>query len=309
MVALLLAPCAFASPSQLPPEVGYRSGVQESPRAVAMGGAIMALSNSTDAVLQNPANIAATRVYHVAGLGTLVPRAGVQSYGAAVVDSVVNQRGIAAGLSALWTRQDPDGLKRSSGDFRLSLAAPLGDKFLLGGGLRYLTLSQDGYPRTGDYLEPSVASAGLSKSNIVADVTVDAGATLRPIPELALAVVGMNLTDPGHGFLPLLVGGSVGVGTESFSLEGDVLVDTSSYEKSKATAMFGAEVLLDAIPLRAGYRFEQAYRSHALSAGFGYMTPEFTIDAGFRGVVSGPQALTFSVGFKYHIDAAGTASR
>ena len=54
---------AVAAPSELPSELGYNYGKQESPRVLAMGGALRALSNSTEALYENPANMAATRVY------------------------------------------------------------------------------------------------------------------------------------------------------------------------------------------------------------------------------------------------------
>lgn len=294
-----------AAPSELPPEIGYNAGEVETPRSAAMGGAVRAFSNSSDALYANPANMAATRVYHLGGVAQIWPQARRQSYGAAAVDSVVNKQRIAGGVGATWNKQDADGIDRSGFDFRFGLAAPLSDQFFFGGALRYLSLAQNGYPRP-DGLRPSAASGGLKRQEILADLTFDAGLTLKLAPELAISLVGQNLTDSGHGLLPLMLGGGVGYGDENFSIEADVVSDFSSYDEAQLRAMGGLEILLaDEFPVRAGYTYVEGEGTHAASGGLGYLTREFSIDASLRALVEGPKSLTLVFGFKYHADAAG----
>lgn len=295
---------AAAEPSSLSPEVGYNHGEQETPRSVALAGALRALSNSTDAVFLNPANMAAARVYHVGGSAQIWPQAERQSYGAAAADSA-RRHGIAGGLAANWTRQDPDGVDRKAFDFRLALAAPLSDEFLVGGAVRYLSLTEDGFPSGADGLRPSAAAAGLNGDEIVADLTFDAGLTLKPVRELSLSLVGQNLSDAGHGFLPLLLGGGVGYGTESLSLEVDVVSDFTTFDDAALRFQGGGELLLaDSFPLRAGYGYDEGLDMQFLSGGFGYLSRQFSLDAGVRGAVAGPASITFVIGFKYHVESA-----
>lgn len=312
-VALLVAGCllgstrsARAEPSPLPPEVGYGYSEQETARSAAMGGALRAFSNSTEALLTNPANLAATRVYHMAGLAQFWSTANRQSYGAAVVDSVVSRSRLAGGLSGTWLFQDPEGVDREAMDLRFALAFPLSDRLLLGATARLLDLQQDGFPRGQQLLPPSVASAGLVDESVVKDVTVDLGMTIRPAPNLAVALVGNNLTDPGHSLLPLTLGGGVGYGTPLFTAEVDVVGDFTTYEQTKVRAMGGLEYLAAGqYPVRVGYRYDEGRSSHALSAGAGYATREFSFDIALRRVLGDDASTSLFFGLKYHVEALG----
>src|SRR5262245_25835860 len=81
---------AHAEPSELPPEVGYNYGQTETARIAGMAGALRASSNSTEALYINPANMVASRVYHVGALAQIWPEASRQSYGLGIVDSIVS---------------------------------------------------------------------------------------------------------------------------------------------------------------------------------------------------------------------------
>ena len=141
-----VASAARADPSKLPPEVGYNYGQTETPRIAAMGGALRAFSNSTDALFINPANMATSRVYHIGALAQIWPEADRQSYGAAIVDSIVSSSRLAGGLGGTWTSQDPDGVDRKSLDVRFALAYPFSDHLFIGAsGACYLfRFSKDG---------------------------------------------------------------------------------------------------------------------------------------------------------------------
>lgn len=306
-VALALATFGYsrglrAEPSELDPSVGYNYSEIEIPRIAATGGAQRALSTSIGALFMNPANIAVGDVYHVGAFAQLWPEARRQSYGAAATDSLLSPSGLAGGVGATYNFQDPDGVDRTWTDVRFALAYPFSDKLFIGVGGRYLWLKEDG---SGPLL-PSRASAGLRGKNIVESLSFDAGATFKPIPALSISVVGNNLGNPGHGFLPTSFGGGIGLGQESFALEADLVMDFTTYGDTKLRGMGGAEVLIaEHYAIRGGYRYDQGASSHALSFGAGYIEPAFLVDVAVRRVVSGDAATTVVLGFTYHLESTG----
>jgi hypothetical protein len=307
-IATLATHVANAEPSQLPPEVGYNAGELETPRSAAMGGAVRAVSSSAEALYLNPAGMATARVYHLVGGAQIWPQAKRQTYGAAAVDSVVNRQHIAGGVSANWSQQDQDAVDRDWFDFRFALATPFSDRVFAGATLKYLSLTQGGAP-VDLGLQPSLASSGLDGRPITTELTFDAGITARLGDAFWLGAVGSNLTDPGNVFLPMTFGGGIGYATSEYSFELDALSDFTSYERTRSKVMAGGEFLLeDSFPLRAGYRFDEAAKSHALSAGAGYIAPEFAIEAAVRGVVVGQPSITLVVGLRYHLDSGGETS-
>lgn len=306
--SLSWASTAGADASTLAPEIGYNYGEIETPRIAAMGGAMRAMSNSLEALFMNPANMAATRVYHLGLLAQIWPEARRQSYGAGIVDSVVSRTHLAGGLGGTFNVQDPDGLQRKSTDLRFALAFPFSEQFFVGLGGRYLWLSQDGFYNGFGPLGPSAASGGLRDERIVKSFTFDAAATLKPGDNFALSVVGTNLNNPDTGFQPTSVGGGLGFGTQDFTIEADVLSDFTTWDKTTVRAMGGLEVLAaDRFPLRAGYRYDQGAASHALSLGAGYIDRSFAVEIAARRVVSpsDEHATAIVFGFKYHLESTG----
>jgi opacity protein-like surface antigen len=304
---LALSTLAHADPAKIPPEVGYNYGQNESPRIAGMGGALRAFSNSTDALFINPANMAASRVYHLAAMAQIWPEASRQTYGAAIVDSIVSASRLAGGLAASWTGQDPSGVDRSAFDVRFALAYPFSDHVFIGATGRYYSLKQSGFPRGLYDLPPSLAASGEHGNAIEETITFDAGMTVKPIPELAFSLVGSNLTNPGNGFLPLMLGGGAAFGTTDFTVEVDALGDFTTYGNTKARAMLGGEYLAaDHVPLRLGYRYDQGAESHAVTGGIGYLDTAYSIDLSLQHIVSGTAATAIIIGFTYHVESSGS---
>ena len=306
--ALVCATCsafsfdARADKSTVPPQVGYNYQEIETPRITATNGAVHALSNSTEALFDNPANMSASRVYHLTALAQIWPESNRQSYGAAAVDSVGSSTRVGGGLGATYNTQDSDGIARKWTDIRFALSYPLSDKFYLGLGGRYLMLSQNGEGPLG----MSLASAGLAGQQIVRGVSFDAAASFRPTDGLVIAIVGSNLNNPGNGFQPMTLAGGVGFGKDSFSLEGDVVEDFSSYDHKTTRAMAGGELLVaDHFPIRAGYRYDDGAKSNSISGGLGYIDTMFSAEIAARRVVSGDKVTAIVLGFTYHLDSAG----
>jgi opacity protein-like surface antigen len=293
---------ARADASDLPPEVGWNYGEIETPRSAAMGGALRAYSNSVSALFINPANMAVSRVYHIGALAQIWPEASRQSYGGAAVDSIVSSARLAGGFGGTWTLQDPDGIDRTATDLRFALAFPFSDQFFLGVGGRYLWAKQDGLGPLGD----SFASGGTKGDNVVRGFAFDAGATIKPTDFFALSLVGNNLNNPGHGFQPTSVGGGLGVGTNDLTVEADVLSDFTTWERSTVRAMAGVELLIaDHYPIRGGYRYDDGAKSHAVSAGAGYVDRAFSAEVAVRRIVAGDAATAIFFGFTYHLESSG----
>lgn len=312
--ALLMASAAGpAAADELPPQLAYSYGENETPRAAAFGGALRALGNGTSAVFLNPSAMVETRVYHLQGLFQGSPEAGRHAYGGVVVDSVTGK--LAGALSFVGGFVDMDGgIERSYLDARAGLAYPLTDRIFAGLTGRYAKITQDGTLREGG-LGDSPVSGGLrewengklvGRHSFVDTFTFDAGLTVKATDSLHIAVVGQNLTYPDHGLLPTTVGGGVGFGTADFSIEVDGLADFNSYRDTTFRFMAGGEYLVaDHFPLRAGYRFDQGADQHALSLGLAYVGTQFSVEGTVRRALASGGPTTFVVGLAYHLESSG----
>ncbi len=301
----VISSTAWGADPQAKPEIGWDRGRLETGRSAALSGADLAFGSSISALLSNPANMAASRIYHVGAFASLWPEAARQSYGAAVVDSSTSSTGVAGGLAAAWTVQDPEGINRRGSDLRLGIAFPFSRQFRIGASARYLSFRQNG---TGP-LGTSLASGGLAGEPILRGFGVDAGATLQPSPSLALSLVGFNLNAPGNSLQPMLAGGGVGYGTGVFTLEANAIADFSTWEKTSTLASGGGELLLaDRYPLRAGYRYDTGTERHAASVGAGYIDRSMSLEVGLRRTVGHEASTTIVFSFTYHVESAGMAT-
>lgn len=298
-----LAPgLARAEPSKLPPELGWNYGEQETPRTAALGGATRAIGTDLNAFFINPAGIAASRVYHLGALAQVMPQASRQSYGAAAVDSATSR--VAAGVGGFYTLQDSEGLKRKATDARVVFGFPLSERLLIGVAGKYLKLRQDGLGPLG----ASLPSGGLQNAPIVNDFTFDAGISIRPTNLLAIGLVGTNLTNPGDGYRPLGLSGGIGVGRRDFSIEVDAAADFTTYQKTSMRYMVGGELLAaESYPIRAGYRFDQALKNHAVSGGLGYLDRQFGVEVSVRHSVSGDRSTALFFGLQLFLEGLGLA--
>jgi hypothetical protein len=318
LIALFATTRARADRSDLVPEVGFDYGEVQTARMAAMGGAMRALGNGITGVYLNPASIALTRVYHLQALAQIWPEAHRQTYGAGAIDSSTSR--LAAGIAGQYGVLDPDGVDRRWTDVRLAVAYPLSDHLYVGATGKYLKLRENGFARPGFGLPPpSAASAGLPDQPIVDGLTFDAGITVKPSDALYIGLVGTNLTSPGTGFQPLMVGGGVGYGNNDVTLEGDFVADFTTFtnadggSRANFRAMFGFEFLAaDHYPLRLGYRYDKNQSTHALSAGLGYIDPQFSVDFAFRRTVAGSDpfapATSIVIDLQYFVESSTAKS-
>ena len=291
-----------AEPSKLAPEVGYNYNQIETGRTAAKNDADRALGSSVSALFENPANMATSRVYHATALLQIWPEASRQSYGIAAVDSVGSSSRVAGGIGATWTRQDPDGVDRTSSDLRFAFAYPLSDKLFAGAGGRFMWLSENG----AGPLRTSLASNGLEGDKILKNFAFDLGLTVRPGGGLSFALVGNNLNGTDAGYQPLTLGGGIGFVKDKFGIEGDLVSDLVTWDKAKMRAMAGAELLLgDHAIVRGGYRYDDGAKSHSGSLGLGYIDKQFSADIGVRRILSGDAATAVVLSFTYHVESSG----
>lgn len=305
LIVLATTGVAQADPSTTTIEQGYELGETQHPRSIAMGGAQQAWGGSTSALFLNPANLPLYRVYHLEAIATFSPEARRQSYGGAIADSSTSR--MAGGFGGTWSQLDPDGIKRSWTDLRLSLAYPIGDRLSVGMAGRYLRVDQRA---NAGALGTSRASGGTKDDPIVSEFTFDAGLAVSITEQIRLGLTGRNLTAPGHGLMPLGTAGGIGYSNGTFTVEVDELLDFTTFGGVRGRTMVGAEYLAaDRFPIRAGYRFDAGMKTHAIGLGAGYVDKRFSLEiGGRRDVVADHPATTISVGIRFFIDSAGAGS-
>jgi hypothetical protein len=278
LAALVLPRLALADKSSTSPEQGWDLGDVQTPRAVAMGGAQAAFGTSTNGIYYNPANLPFSRVYHFEGMAAFSPEARRLSAGGAIVDSSTSR--LAGGIGGQYITSDPDGLKRRAIDLRLALAFPFSDKVAIGVVGKYLRTEQN--VAQGPFGR-SLISDGTPDSAIMNGFSFDTGLTVAPIPELRIAVVGRNLTNPGTSLQPTNILFGAGYGTQSFTIEANGLVDFTTFGTPKVRVMGGGEYFLfDRVPLRLGYRYDNGLNAHSISGGVGYVDARFSVEFGLR---------------------------
>lgn len=289
----------------------FNYGELETARSAAFGGAMGAAGNGTTAPFYNPAGMTLTRVYHIEAVGSGTFEYGRQLYGGVIVDSITNKLAGAVAVSGgFLDAGDPTtSLDRSWVDIRLALAYPFTDDFSIGIGGRYMKVTEDGNGPLGDskvsggLRDPEDPSGRFSLMNIP---TFDVGFTLKLADIVVIGASGQNLTYPNNGMMPTTVRGGIAIAHQDFTIEADGLADLTSYGTPTARISAGGEYLLvDHIPLRAGYRFDQGAGSHALSGGLGYTSREFMIEGSFRRTVVGPEATSIFFSAAYFLESSG----
>ncbi|MGD0524741.1 MAG: hypothetical protein ABSE49_06345 [Polyangiaceae bacterium] len=308
LVALgVLAPAkALADTMSTSPAQAYDLGEIESARSTGMGGALNALGVSTTGLYLNPANMALARVYHLEALAAYSPESQRESFGLAIVDSVINSSHVSGGVAATWNVFDPTGMHRVWTDIRAGLAMPFGDHFALGVTGRWLHVDQ---AVSAGPFGPDLVSDGTSGNGLYDALTLDVGATAL-LGDFRMGIVGHNLTNPGVSLAPTTLAGGIGYLTQVFALELDGLVDFTTYDHPEGRIMGGTEIFVaDHYALRAGWRYDAGTQIHSPSLGFGYIDPRWSIEVGARHDLLGSHAQTLmDVSLRYFYDATGSTT-
>jgi hypothetical protein len=306
LATLLGARNACADPMSISPEQAYDLGEVPTARGVGMGGALNALGVSTTALFMNPANMSLARVYHIEGLAAFQPESSRQTYGLAIVDSVLNSSHLAGGLGGTWSTLDPDGIDRSWTDVRGALSLPVASFLSVGAAVRWLRIQQavDAGP-----FGASLASGGTPTGPLFNDFTFDVGATAS-LEGFRLGVVGHNLTNPGTGLAPTTAAAGLGYSNDKFSLEADGMLDFTTYASTRGRVMLGGEVFLaERYALRAGWRYDTGTKLNTPSIGLGYIDPKWSVEIAVNHDIIDEHASTLiAISLRYFYDPTGSTS-
>jgi hypothetical protein len=327
----LLAPRRAAAQSPLAPSIIYNYGETETPRSAAMGGALRAMGFGSAGLFLNPAAIAEQRTYHIEAMTSGTPETRSWLLGGLVVDSITAR--LAGGFSIQGTpiAMDPSGIDRTYIDLRLALAYPITDYVMVGFTGRYLKVNQSGIAGSGYGFGWSLPSGGLvdptsitgnpatenrpDRNALLNTATLDLGIVVKPSDSFYIAAVGQNLTYANNGLLPFVFGGGVGYGANGLSVEVDGVADMSSWgvpgaEKPTARVGAGGEyMLVEVVPIRAGYRYDSGAKLNVLSLGTGYVGTSFAIEGAVKRTVSNPGATTLFFSAAYYLESgAGKAT-
>jgi len=282
-LALVLAPLGVAAQDPPLPED------METARGVALGTGVRASATSTSAIAYNPAGLAGGRLYHLESGVMYEPAFGRFIAQAAVADSMTSK--VAAGMSIRGIFGS-DSAEHTGIDGRLVLALPLGEAISIGLGGRYLSV--DGQGQTTD----GVARPGAT------GFTMDASVRVSPVTGLVIAGYGYNLIDVGSPLAPLRAGGGISYTiANALTLGGDVLVDPSTFDRTRVVAGGGVEYLAAGmVPLRVGYSWDQGRRLHVVTGGLGYIERKVGVDISLRQQVSGGSDTTVMASLRYFVE-------
>lgn len=277
--ALALRPSGATAQVATAPEVPVTA------RTMALGGGTYGTAVSTSGIFSNPAAMGLARLYHVDSSGLYDASTGRWALGSAVADTT---RTIGAGLSYTYGNAGDD--DRTTHDARLALSLALADGVAIGLTGRYM-----------NYSGPASENGRLGVA--YSGMTLDAGIAVRPWRFLSLGVTGISLTNPDTALSPRAVAGGFGIfPVENIGVVGDMYWDLRSYDSPRARYSGGLEVMLQHVPLRAGYAYDETRLGgpvHTFTAGLGYIDQSFGVEAALRQDVSGASQTTMLINLRY----------
>ncbi len=296
-IAPLLLALALALPTAtvhaqesatLPPADDY-----ETTRGMAMGLGARASAVATSALASNPANLALGRLYHVESVVGYQPQLTNFTFGAGVADSFSSP--VALGVQYRYILGN--GQNGHSGmDGRVGLAYAFSEAFSIGVAGRYHSFQREGQQE------------GDTRGPYAEGVNVDVSLRLTPVTGLHIAAIGQNLIEYGTPYVARLVGGSVSYTFENvLTLAVDGFADLSTFHdvsgNLRPEMLIGgaAEVFTGEVPIRAGYFYDSGRGIHYVSAGVGYVRPEFGIDLAWRQQIVGDDDTWLTLSFRYFI--------
>ncbi|MCL2325085.1 MAG: hypothetical protein FWC40_01075 [Proteobacteria bacterium] len=225
-------------------------------RAIGLSNAMTASASGTSAVWHNPAAISSALMYALDAEYRYTHQDGGHAVIANLLDMKSNRR-LGAQIGYLYEYSKPHDKPQHLNHLRLGLAMPLADN-LISLGL------------TGTY---SHIKYGGEK--VLAQFSMDVGLVVRPTQWLSLAFAAQNLIVGDFAdTMPRMISAGIALSKldwglnlmfeAAFNVSAKDIADTGSYG-------FGLEyVVMQAFPMRAGYRYDGPHGQHVLSGGLGY---------------------------------------
>lgn len=296
--ALLLALCTSARAADPVPAGGVPDLV--GPRSLGLAASIGAAAGN-DGLYVNPGAIAARRRYAIEG-GALLDRRGAETVDRFLGGSIVDSESSPVTAGASYQRAQKGSYSGNLVHF--ALAGPIAEGFYLGVSGKYLSLTGATVAAT--------TGAGLApvKLKDVRAVTADAGVLWQVAELVSVGVTGYNLVPVGNELVaPMGMGAGIAIGTDrKFQVTADWRSDLDERGKKGATNRWaaGAEaLLLDTIPVRAGYTRDEILDTSWWSAGVGIVNANgVAIDVGYRQSIDDPKARTIAATLKIFVNAA-----
>jgi hypothetical protein len=293
------------------------------PRALGQGEAMRATATGAEGPLLNPAGMSLIRQYSIeADYGINIDQLGHHAH-VSLVDSQTAR--LAAGLFYTFIYAQPKlGFNWAGGEIPsaqitrtghaagLSLSLPFGDKFIIGATAKYLHF---------DTTAP--LPAGTVPTSITLDsvngVTFDLGLLLRLGERFRIAAIGYNLWDHGSRESPLSLGLGVAFNpVPTLNISFDSVINFTGYQSYSFDPMTGKATLSTRVtgrlgpgleflaggkvPIRAGVVYDSGLPGTYLTAGLGYISPQFGVDLSYRGKVQGGEENTLMLGLRLFVD-------
>jgi hypothetical protein len=243
----------------------------EGTRALGMGSATRAWALGGTGPLLNPSGMSLAKLYNVEAAYAYASRLSAQSFHASIVDST-SASTLAGGLYYTYRMDKVGGVEGHGHEAGAALSLPFASYFAFGATLKYFRL---GGPDQG----AALSSGGL---------TFDLGATVRPISQLSLGVVGTNLSDLHVGHAPQMIGYGVAfVPVSDLVLAVDGL---TTFTRDEVTHLRGTGVragaegtLAQRVTIRAGGGTDPMLGVGYLAAGASLLSEIAAVDVGVRG--------------------------
>lgn len=313
-------------------------------RALAMGDSLRGNASGDEGTLLNPSGIALSKQFFSSGFYSFRSQSNGHFLHASVSDSVTQQY-LAIGLYYNFFHESPhfayrlgeggassrvltigtggSDITRSGNEAGFVIALPLGDRFAMGGTLKYgnyslySSLHPSDVPADFTYQNPAIdAEHNVDLGSVGNVVSFDLGMTLRIVSDLRLGIVGQNLW--AHGFeLPSRLGMGLAYRlNERFIAAFDAMIDFTGSEicatesnglcaetARRLTYRLGGGVEYVAagkVPLRLGYLYDSTLNANHVSGGLGYLDAErgFGLDFSLRQRVSAGNETVFLLGLR-----------
>ena len=265
------------------PTVG-RAQDSLSTRSLGMGQALRGAATGSAALGLNPSGMSLLKTYVIEGAYRFAQKAEGHSAHVAIADST-SAFNIAGGLYYTYASVKPnESTEQSRHEAGVALSFPVGDRFFIGGNVRYLRA------RSEVGLTPVTTTTTTTTG-----LTFDAGITVRPVDMLSLGIVGYGLRDLEDPQAPFAVGGGVALlPISALTVAVDGLVDFRSYLPDTAdagnaiTVSGGVEyTMVSRVAVRLGGGRDGQREQGFATAGLSALSTIGAVDVGARLDVSG----------------------